>query len=127
MNETNYNFAMFGKEYLDKAIEGIQIMAPKAFWYLQWKCWIDVIGYLLLLIIGTIYILKFKMVWQILAKKVEEGSYDDEGWVILQLFSVIVLTIIIITMICIIKPLVVSLTPICPIDKAIEIGKSLLP
>ena len=50
MNETTYNLAMFGKEYLDKAIEGVKTASPKVMWYLQWKCNIFAIEYGMLLL-----------------------------------------------------------------------------
>ena len=130
MNEINYNLAMFGKEYLDKAIDGIQTLAPKVWWYLQWKCWIDAIifGIIMLCIIG--YFIFIYKITRIKDKDVyhkttfEQWNNDSDGF---SSFIFVILGLVgIIGFIGCTYELIIALTPICPIDKAVDIGAKLI-
>ena len=127
MNETTYNFAMLTRDYLDKAIEGVQEAAPKVWWYLQWKCWIDAIGYVLLFIFTIIAIIYYKKYIKILIKKFNDAEYESQyGWTIIIIFSSIILVVLCLASVCNIHSFIIAFTPICPIDKAIEIGTTLI-
>jgi len=134
MNETSYNFAMLGTEFLDKVINGIQDVAPKVWWYLQWKCYLGAIKAGIFLIMGIIilislyYILKNRQTINDNGRKFSSifnkwmyatGDFFLIPIILLSLFAVV-------TIIINIYIIVYSFTPICPIDIAINIGNGLI-
>ncbi len=136
MNETTYNIAMFGKEYLDKAIEGIKDLTPKALWYLKWKCTIMGVMGIFPLILGTITgITAYKLTFGYIKKqkkideKFEFDPNDNESHIARTVIGMILTAITIICLLIFLIKLtqtITAFTPICPIDKAIEIGKGLV-
>ena len=134
MNETSYNMAIFAKEYLDKTINGIQTLAPHVWDYLQWKCWIDAISYLVIITLSIVIgIGSYKWLMRYRGKKLAEDKYysfdnnDIDVTIHVVTVTLIVISLIILfTQLYLIGDFIISLTPICPIDKAIEIGTNLI-
>lgn len=129
MNETTYNMAMFGKEYLDKAIDGIQLAAPKVLWYLQWKCHITSIKWAVALLIFIIFVTISYKYYKHIDKKLKEDDDEwtnNEGYIIFLIVISILLTFYLIALLATLPTFIISLTPICPIEEALKIGSSLI-
>lgn len=127
MNETTYNFAMLTKDYLDQAIKGVETAAPKVWWYLQYKCWIDGLEYILWMIITIIAILYYKKYIRRLVINFNDDKYNLEiVWIFLIVISTCVLIILIVHSLTSIISLITAFSPICPIDKAIELGTNII-
>jgi Ca2+/Na+ antiporter len=136
MNETSYNLAMLGKDYIDKAIEGLKELAPKAYWYLQWKCRLDVVeGFIPLLMAIILGIVAYKItVGYIKQEKLKNENFKFDPafeanhliMLLIGVFSCLAVIICIIVFITTLTDTISAFTPICPIDKAIEIGAGVL-
>lgn len=120
MNETTYNTIIFVKDYLEKAIDGIKNLAPKVWWYLEWKCYLQSI-------ISALFLIPIILYWIWFYKLVKDkNSFYNYEYTENKFFSQIFLIVSIFIFISMLYNIIYSFTPICPIDKAIEIGETLI-